>query len=141
MQDAAIIADFNIRLARETEDMQLDAAVVQAGVEALVRDPAKGTYFVAEVGGEVVGQVLITYEWSDWRNGNFWWLQSVYVDEASRGKGIFKTLYTYVVTEAKIAGNVCGIRLYVDGHNATAQKAYEWLGLKKSNYEIYERMF
>jgi GNAT superfamily N-acetyltransferase len=136
-----VIADFNTRLAHETEDMELDAKTVRAGVEALLRDQSKGIYFVAEVSGEVMGQCLVTYEWSDWRNANFWWLQSVYVDETARGKGIFKALYTYVVTEAKIAGNVCGIRLYVEGHNATAQKAYEWLGMKKSNYQIYERIF
>jgi len=141
LRDVEVIADFNTRLAHETEELSLDPAMVRAGVEALLRDAAKGTYFVAELGDDVVGQVLITYEWSDWRNANFWWLQSVYVEKSARGKGIFKALYTYVVTEAKIAGNVCGMRLYVEGHNAGAQKAYEWLGLKKSNYQIYERMF
>ena len=136
-----IIAEFNIALAGESENMQLDPATVRAGVEALLSDSGKGTYFVAEIGEEVVGQVLITYEWSDWRNGNFWWLQSVYVEKSARGKGVFKSLYAHVVTEAKKAGNVCGVRLYVETHNVTAQKSYVSLGMKKSNYEFFERLF
>jgi GNAT superfamily N-acetyltransferase len=141
LKDADVIADFNILLASETEDMRLDPARVRAGVEALLRDPNKGTYYVAETVETVVGQVLITYEWSDWRNGNFWWLQSVYIDKPARGQGIFKSLYAHVVTEAKKAGNVCGMRLYVEAHNVSAQKSYLSLGLNKSNYQLFERVF
>jgi GNAT superfamily N-acetyltransferase len=141
LRDAETIADFNSCLAHETEKIQLDPARVRAGVEALMRDPAKGIYFVAEISEDVVGQLLITYEWSDWRNANYWWIQSVYVDKSARGQGVFKSLYAHVVTEAKKVGNVCGIKLYVDGHNATAQKSYVSLGMNKSNYEIFERMF
>jgi GNAT superfamily N-acetyltransferase len=140
LQDAAVLAEFNSRLALETEDIDLDPTRVRAGVEALIRDPAKGTYFVAEIGEEVVGQCLTTYEWSDWRNANFWWLQSVYVDKSSRGQGIFKSLYAHVVTEAKKVGNVCGIRLYVERNNHTAQKSYLSLGMKKAEYDMFERM-
>jgi GNAT superfamily N-acetyltransferase len=107
----------------------------------LLRDPAKGTYYVAEISENVVGQLMITYEWSDWRNGNYWWIQSVYVDKSARGQGVFKSLYAHIVTEAKKAGNVLGIKLYVDRHNGTAIKSYLNLGLHRSNYEIYERMF
>jgi GNAT superfamily N-acetyltransferase len=141
LRDAGVIADFNILLAHETENLHLDPAVVRAGVESLVRDPAKGAYFVAEIGEDVVGQCLVTYEWSDWRNRNFWWLQSVYVDKSARGKGVFKSLYAHVVTEAKVVGNVCGIRLYVESNNLTAQKSYLSLGMQKTHYDVFERIF
>lgn len=141
MRDVETIADFNTRLAHETEKIELEPARVRAGVESLLRDPAKGTYFVAESGEEVVGQLLITYEWSDWRNANYWWIQSVYVDKSARGQGIFRQLYAHIVTEAKKVGNVCGIKLYVDAQNVTAKKSYLSLGMHESNYEIFERMF
>lgn len=130
-----------MRLAHETEGIELDATRVRAGVEALLRDANKGIYYLAEVGEDVVGQLMITFEWSDWRNGNYWWIQSVYVDKQARGQGIFKSLYAHVVTEAKKVGNVCGVKLYVDNHNVTAQKSYISLGMQKSNYEIFERIF
>lgn len=128
-------------LAHETENIQLDATRVRAGVEALLRDANKGSYYVAEISDDVVGQLMITYEWSDWRNGIYWWIQSVYVDKSARGQGVFKSLYAHVVTEAKKVGNVCGVKLYVDRHNVTAQGSYISLGMQKSNYEIFERIF
>ncbi|MBI3853278.1 MAG: GNAT family N-acetyltransferase [Verrucomicrobia bacterium] len=139
--DVAVIADFNARLAQETEHRQLDVARLAQGVGALLSDPVKGTYFVAEMDGEVVGQLLITYEWSDWRNGHFWWIQSVYVKEALRSRGIFRALFAHVQKLAKARKDVCGLRLYMDAHNATARKTYERLGLKQTNYELFELEF
>jgi GNAT superfamily N-acetyltransferase len=89
----------------------------------------------------IVGQVLITYEWSDWRNGNFWWIQSVYVAEKFRGQGIFRALFNHVDALAKARTDVCGLRLYVDAHNASARKTYERLGMKRTNYELFETDF
>jgi GNAT superfamily N-acetyltransferase len=111
-------------------------------VAALLSDPAKGTYFVAERAAAdtlpVAGQLLITYEWSDWRNGNFWWIQSVYVAEQWRGTGVFRALFEHVHSLAKASKDVCGVRLYMDAHNSAARQTYERLGMKKTNYEIFE---
>jgi GNAT superfamily N-acetyltransferase len=143
--DTNLIADFNARMALETEQRRLDIERVREGVQALLSDPAKGTYFIAETdangGTTIVGQLLITYEWSDWRNGNFWWIQSVYVDEKFRGQGIFRALFNHVNQLAKTRKNVCGLRLYVDAHNHSARKTYERLGMKRTNYELFETEF
>ncbi len=138
LSDADVIADFNRRLAMETETLRLDPARVLRGVRALLRDPAKGTYYVAEVAGEIVGQLLITWEWSDWRNGNFWWVQSVYVRSDSRGRGMFQTLLGHVERLARRRKHVCGLRLYMDAHNDRARRVYERLGFKLTNYELFE---
>jgi GNAT superfamily N-acetyltransferase len=139
--DVSVIADFNARLAKETEQRQLDLGRLAQGVAALLSDPAKGTYFLAEVDGEVVGQLLITCEWSDWRDGSFWWIQSVYVAESFRGRGVFRALFAHVQEQAKAQKDVCGLRLYMDAHNAPARKTYERLGLKQTNYELFEMDF
>ncbi len=136
--DATRITEFNALMAKETENLDLDFARLHAGVEAVLRDPSKGTYYVAEMNGSVVGQLLITYEWSDWRNGNFWWIQSVYVQKDFRGKGVFKSLFEHVRSLANKEKNVCGLRLYVEKHNSRARQAYERLGMKKTRYEMYE---
>jgi GNAT superfamily N-acetyltransferase len=140
--DSPFITEFNLRMAWETEKRRLDPQRVGQGVAALLNDPAKGTYFVAEVENAgravIAGQLLITYEWSDWRNGNFWWIQSVYVAEEFRAAGVFKSLYQHVQTLARTRTDVCGLRLYVDAHNDKARKAYERLGLKKTDYEFFE---
>jgi GNAT superfamily N-acetyltransferase len=145
LTDTAIIADFNARMALETEQRRLDIERVRNGVHALLSDPAKGAYFIAEADANgaitTVGQLLITYEWSDWRNGNFWWIQSVYVEENFRGQGIFRTLFNYVDQLAKARKDVCGLRLYVDAHNHSARKTYERLGMKRTNYELFETDF
>ena len=138
MADAADIAGFNAAMARETEHLELDPARVRAGVEAALADEAKGFYLVAETGGRPVGQLMITYEWSDWRNGNFWWIQSVYVEPASRGLGIYRRLYGAVREAAEMAGNVCGIRLYVERDNTRAQDVYRRQGMHATAYEMYE---
>ena len=139
--DAAVIADFNRRMARETERRRLIPARVHRGVSALLKDRAKGIYFVAEEKGAVVGQLLITYEWSDWRTGNFWWIQSVYVVPECRQRGVFRALYAHVHGLAKSRRDVCGLRLYVDADNTRAQKTYANLGMARSRYEIFELDF
>jgi GNAT superfamily N-acetyltransferase len=141
IKDAAIIAEFNARLAWETERKRLRPSTLTAGVKALLSDSSKGTYFVAQARGNVVGQLLITYEWSDWRNGNFWWLQSVYVAKAFRGQGVFRGLFEHVDQRAKKEGDVCGIRLYMDKQNGRARTVYRELGLEETNYEVFELEF
>ncbi len=138
--DAAVVAEFNQRLALETEDLRLDPATLRSGVEAVLKDPSKGVYFVAEAEGRVVGQCSITFEWSDWRDGNFWWLQSVYVDAAWRARGIFRGLYDHVRTAAKAAG-VVGLRLYVEETNTTAQAVYARRGMHRTGYQVFEEVW
>jgi len=128
-------------LALETEQRRLDLACVTAGVQALLNDPAKGIYLVAECDGALAGQLLITGEWSDWRNGNFWWIQSVYVAEPFRNGGVFRALFEHVREMAKRRDDVCGLRLYVDSGNATARKTYARLGMKRTDYEVFEMDF
>ncbi len=139
--DAAIIAAFNRNLAWETEKLRLNSAIVGRGVRALLKDAAKGTYFVAERGGVIVGQLLITCEWSDWRNGHFWWIQSVYVAAESRQGGVFRALFSHVEKLARSRRDVCGLRLYVEKDNHRAHTTYERLGMKHTHYEIYETSF
>src|SRR5262249_48805353 len=133
---APIIAQFNAQLALETEHRELDLQRILKGVEALLSDPAKGAYFVAEADGTPVGQLLLTYEWSDWRNGNFWWIQSVYVSQTFRARGIFTALFQHVHELAAQRDDVCGLRLYVEDQNKRAQRTYERLGLKRTPYEV-----
>ena len=141
LSDISAIADFNARLALETEKRHLDPERVRAGVAALLNDSAKGTYYVVEVEAQIAGQLLITYEWSDWRNGNFWWIQSVYVAEQFRGRGVFRALFEHVSALARARMDVCGLRLYMDAHNAGARQTYERLGLKQTSYEVFEMEF
>lgn len=136
--DAPTIARFNALMAEETEHRTLDAETLRKGVEQVLADPAKGSYFVATVDRTVVGQLMITHEWSDWRNGNFWWIQSVYVEKGFRGKGVYKTLSAHVTNLASGRNDVCGLRLYVDKDNTRAKQTYEALGMRKTSYEIFE---
>ncbi len=138
MADAPVIAEFNLRLAAETEALRLDPERVRTGVAALLNDPSKGLYFVAEVDGSVAGQVMITYEWSDWRNGNIWWLQSVYVRQEFRRRGIFRALFRHLEALARQQEEVCGLRLYMHADNARARRSYEELGMKHTKYEVFE---
>jgi ribosomal protein S18 acetylase RimI-like enzyme len=138
--DADVIADYNIRIARETESFALNPEIVARGVRAVLADPAKGLYFVAEADGRVVGQLMITHEWSDWRDGDIWWVQSVYVHPDYRKRGAFKALYRHAEQQARAAGAV-GIRLYVDEENEAAQQAYVRLGMSLSNYRVMQVMF
>jgi GNAT superfamily N-acetyltransferase len=140
-QDAEVIVRFNALMAEETEARALDPARLRPGVASVLANAASGVYFVAVSGAEVIGQVLITYEWSDWRNANFWWLQSVYVQKAFRGQGVFKALFRHVRALASDRKDVCGFRLYVDSRNSTAKAAYERLGLHATLYEVLELAF
>lgn len=137
-EDAPLIAQFNALMALETEHRTLDQETLRKGVETVVRESSHGTYYVAEMDGRVVGQLLITYEWSDWRNGVFWWIQSVYVRQEFRGRGVFKALYKHVETKARKESGVCGLRLYVEHDNQGAIRTYEKLGMKKTPYQLFE---
>jgi ribosomal protein S18 acetylase RimI-like enzyme len=139
--DVDTIAGFNARLAQETEDSTLEPGIVAAGVQAVVEDPARGRYWVAEVDGRIVGQIQITFEWSDWRNGMLWWIQSVYVHPDYRRRGIYSTLYRHVESLASRQPDVCGIRLYVDRENETAQQTYDALGMSMTDYRVMEKLF
>jgi len=136
--DAPIITEFNAAMALETERLKLDPERLAAGVKALLVDPAKGFYCIAELNGAVVGQLMITYEWSDWRNATFWWMQSVYVLPVYRKQGVFKALYRYIESLACNQGLVCGLRLYVEQENDRALKTYEALGMTRSHYQMME---
>lgn len=136
--DAPTIADFNLRLAQETEQLRLGPECVRAGVAAVLSDPAKGIYLVAEEGSVITGQVMITYEWSDWRNGNIWWLQSVYVCEERRGQGVFRALFRHLRELAGARSDVCSLRLYMHADNVRARRCYERLGMRRTRYEIFE---
>ena len=139
--DAGTIADFNSRLAFETEGPYLAPELVGPGVEAMLADPSKGQYWVAEADGRVIGQIMVTYEWSDWRNGMIWWVQSVYVDSEFRRGGVFSALYRHVESLARDDPGVCGLRLYVDRRNERAQRTYESLGMNMTEYRVMETLF
>ena len=138
MADAPIVAEFNQRLAAETEDLPLDPTTVYIGVTTLLKDRSKGIYYVAEAAGAIVGQVMITYEWSDWRNGNIWWLQSVYVKEDFRRHGIFRLLFEHLKREAQAQKDVCSLRLYMHADNFPARQSYARLGMAQTKYEVFE---
>jgi len=135
--DASVITDFNLRLAWETEHLRLDPEVVRRGVGRVLAEAGLGRYFVAEDGGRVVGQCSITYEWSDWRDGMWWWLQSVYVGKDARGAGAFRSLFDHVAGEARAAGAL-GLRLYVEQDNRVAQEVYVRRGMQRTPYQVYE---
>ena len=137
--DRATLVAFNAALALETEGKRLDPATLAAGVAAALDDPAKGHYAVVEEGGVVVGQCLVTLEWSDWRNGWFWWIQSVYVLPAARRTGVFRDLYRHLEADAAARPDVIGIRLYVERDNARAQATYASLGLAEEPYALMAR--
>jgi len=141
LSDAPTIARFNALLASETEQISLDQDRLLKGVEALLRDSTKGFYVVAESKNVIVGQLMITYEWSDWRNGVFWWIQSVYVEKAFRGTGVFKMLFDHIHSLAISSPDVCGLRLYVEKRNVRAKQTYERLAMHSSHYEMYEMDF
>lgn len=138
--DCAILAEYNRAMAWETEHKQLDAETLARGVAAVFEDNAKGFYLVAESGSEVVGQLMITTEWSDWRNGWFWWIQSVYVPPSARKKGVFRALFAEAERMARSSGNVVGLRLYVERENVNAQRTYQSLGMNDAGYLVFEKM-
>ena len=136
--DADFLATGNAAMALETEHKQLDPGIVGAGVRAALDDPGKGRYYIAEREGRRVGQLMFTYEWSDWRNGTFWWIQSVYVLPDARRGGVFRALYRHVEQLAAQDPGVCGIRLYVERENARAQETYRHCGLHDAGYAVME---
>ena len=139
--DAPDLIEFNQAMALETEGKRLDPEVLSRGVAAVFQDETKGFYVVAEDDGRVVGGLLITFEWSDWRNGWFWWIQSVYVRPEARGKSVYSKLYAFAKERAANEADVRGFRLYVDKENEHAKRVYEKLGMELSNYLPYEEMF
>jgi GNAT superfamily N-acetyltransferase len=142
LEDFERIVDFNIKMAKETEGKILDKNVVRKGVKSVLQNKIKGFYLIAEdnIATKVlVGQLMVTFEWSDWRNKNFWWIQSVYVDKKYRNKKVFSQLFRTISEIALSKESVCGLRLYVKKHNNYAKQVYESLGMKKTPYEIYEK--
>ena len=139
-QDAINLIHFNQAMAKETENKVLVPELIQAGVNGLLENPNRGFYVVADVGGEVVGSLMVTMEWSDWRNGVFWWIQSVYILPSYRRQGIYRKLYSFVKTLASEDSNVCGFRLYVEKNNLQAQRTYESLGMEETEYNMYEEI-
>lgn len=139
-EDAPAIVEFQIAMARETEDLELDREICTEGVAAVFADSKHGFYLVGELNGRVVVSTMITYEWSDWRNGVVWWIQSVYVAPEARGQGVYKGLYRYVQELANADETVRGIRLYVDKRNTRAQQVYAHLGMNGEHYQVFEWM-
>lgn len=139
--DAAALIEFNQEMALETEGKNLNAEILKNGVEAVLSGADKGFYVVAETEeGKIVGGLMVTFEWSDWRNAWFWWIQSVYILPEARGKKIYSSLYRFVKDKAQKQSDVCGFRLYVERDNERAQKVYEKLGMEASHYLMYEEM-
>ena len=136
--DVDTLAAFNVAMALETESLALDLDTVRRGVAAMLADPAKGSYRVATRDGAVVGQLMITTEWSDWRCGWWWWIQSVYVAPEARRGGVYRALYQSVVDDAARAGDVHGLRLYVEQDNLRAQQTYQALGMARGKYVVFE---
>lgn len=132
------IIDFNAEMAKETEGKDLDIELLRLGVEAVLNQSDLGFYLIAEHNGRPVGQLLITHEWSDWRNAFFWWIQSVYVVPEYRRMGVYRSLHVYATVMARGQGNVCGLRLYVDKENGIAQGVYANLGMRQARYDMYE---
>jgi GNAT superfamily N-acetyltransferase len=137
--DAAVVVEFNRLLAEESEGKTLDVAVLAAGVAAGLADPRKSIYFLAEEDGLALGQIMFTTEWSDWRNGWFWWIQSVYVRPEARRRGVFRALFEHVRQAALVQGDAIGLRLYVEQENHIAQQTYRNLGMDAAGYLVFER--
>lgn len=136
--DSDALVGFNLAMALETEGKHLDRDVLSRGVEAVFGDEKKGFYLVAEDEGHVVGSLMVTYEWSDWRNGWFWWIQSVYIPPEHRGRRIYSQLYSYLKQRAAEAGNVCGFRLYAETENHHAHEVYKKVGMEAPHYVMFE---
>lgn len=140
MRDALAITEFNRAMALETEQKELIAEVISKGVDKLLSNPDLGFYVVAERDNEVIGSLMVTPEWSDWRNGLFWWIQSVYIKPNERRKGIYTKLYKFIRESANNNPSICGFRLYVEKTNILARNTYEALGMMETNYRIYEEL-
>ena len=139
-EDAGVLVEFNAAMALETEGKELLPEVIGAGVRSLLQRESSGFYLVAQDSGRVVGSLLVTKEWSDWRNGDFWWIQSVYVRPEFRRRGVYKRLYRHIQEMAAKDPGVCGFRLYVERENARAQTTYRALGMKETRYLVFEEL-
>ena len=139
--DLGFIVESNVSMAMESEGLLLDESKVRPGVSAVLANEALGFYVVAEVDGNLAGQLMVTFEWSDWRNGLFWWIQSVYVGAEYRRRGVYRAMHNHVAEAAQAAGGVCGLRLYVEQENAVAQQVYESLDMYRTRYQMYEVEF
>ena len=139
--DVPFLRDCNLAMAYESEKKRLDPDVLTRGIVAVFDHPERGFYLVAERDAEPVGSLLITHEWSDWRNGGWWWIQSVYVMPDARRGGVFRAMYREVDTRARVTAGVIGLRLYVEKENARAQATYAALGMWPAYYSLYEREF
>ena len=143
--DLEVLVRFSAAMALETEGRSLDPERLRLGTQAVFDSPDRGFYLVAEApgppSGRIVGQLMITYEWSDWRNGVFWWIQSVYVDPSWRRRGVYRRMHHYVIEEARAHKDVCGVRLYVEGENRDAQAAYQRIGMTQTSYRVFEQDF
>jgi GNAT superfamily N-acetyltransferase len=138
LNDFEKVVQFNAAMALETEGKTLAAATLREGVRTALSDPDRALYFIAEVDGAAAGQTMVTFEWSDWRNATFWWIQSVYVDPLHRRRGVFRALHQHIRNEARKRPDVCGLRLYVYKDNDRAQKTYAHLGMPVSDYLLCE---
>ncbi len=139
-QDAAELAEFNINIALETEGVELIPEVINAGVKTMIENPQMGFYLVVELDNGIQASLMITTEWSDWRNGMFWWIQSVYVRPQYRRQGLYRELYLRVKELAEQEPAVCGFRLYVERENTSAQGTYESLGMTETEYKMFEEL-
>ena len=137
-EDIRKIVAFNQAMALETENISLDTQMLWNGVESIFEDESRGFYIVCEHEGSVRASLMITFEWSDWRNGNFWWIQSVFVHPEYRKLGLYKHMYAFIKTQVDAKEDIVGIRLYVDDHNKKAQDVYNKQGMQKSNYQMFE---
>ena len=138
--DAEELAEFNSNIARETEGVELIPEVIGAGVRAMIDNPQMGFYLVIELDNGIQASLMVTTEWSDWRNGMFWWIQSVYVRPAYRRQGLYRELYARVKEMAEQEPAVCGFRLYVERDNVNAQNTYQSLGMSETDYKMYEEL-
>ena len=139
-QDAATIVDFQVRMARETEEFELDRDICSKGVAAVFNNPSLGRYYVVEKDGAILASLMITLEWSDWRNGYVWWIQSVFVVPEARGRGLYRALYEHIKEKVNESDSVRGVRLYVDLTNENAQQVYSKLGMNGDHYKLFEWM-
>ncbi len=140
LSDSKALADFNTSMAKETEGINLIPGVIGSGVEAMINNPQMGFYLVVEDAGNIQASLMVTTEWSDWRNGLFWWIQSVYVNQQYRRQGLYRQLYQHVKSLAETDSQVCGFRLYVEHDNHIAQKTYRSLGMEETGYKLYEEL-
>lgn len=138
IKDHAAIVEFQLAMAKETENIELDRSLVEPGVKAVIENPTKGNYYIAEIEGEVISSLLTTFEWSDWRNGTVLWIQSVYVKPEYRRKGVYRKMYAHIKSKVQESEKLKGIRLYADKTNIAAQKTYENLGMNQDHYVTFE---